>query len=170
MLVIIMLLLYGEVWSSTMNLSILFSLNNDSLRQMCGVNTSYAGISCGYGIFPPKNIQKSMENSSIEDWGINEYNIKGSSIRKYLKDKWVDWHITLSINTFIYLFGLRQLSIFLELTMQKNFLHVVSNTHLCQYPFSILLPEFLDVSDITLLCWMLEKVVNIEICRPFLPL
>ena len=29
---------------------------------------------------------------------------------------------------------------------------VVSNTHLCQYPFSILLPEFLDVSDITLLC------------------
>ena len=34
-----------------------FSLTNDSLRQICGVNTSYAGISCGYGIFPPKNIQ-----------------------------------------------------------------------------------------------------------------
>ncbi len=33
-----------------------FSLTNDSLRQICGVNTSYAGISCGYGIFPPKNI------------------------------------------------------------------------------------------------------------------
>ncbi len=27
-----------------------------------------------------------------------------------------------------------------------------SNTHLSQYPFSILWPEFLDVSDITLLC------------------
>ncbi len=44
-----------------------FSLTNDSLRQICGVNTSYAGISCGYGIFPPKNIKNSMENSFIED-------------------------------------------------------------------------------------------------------
>ena len=32
----------------------------------------------------------------------------------------------------------------LVLTMQKNYLHVVSNTHLCQYPFSILSPEFSD--------------------------
>jgi len=62
-----------------------FSLTNHSLRQICGVNTSYAGISCGYGIFPPKNIQNYMENSSIEDWGIIEYNIKGSSIWKYFK-------------------------------------------------------------------------------------
>ncbi len=38
------------------------------------MNTSYAGISCGYGIFPPKYIQNSIENSSIEDWGINGYN------------------------------------------------------------------------------------------------
>jgi len=37
-----------------------FSLTNNSLRQICGVNTSYAKISCGYGIFPPKNIQNSM--------------------------------------------------------------------------------------------------------------
>ncbi len=32
----------------------IFLLTNDSLRQICDVNTSYAGISCGYGIFPPK--------------------------------------------------------------------------------------------------------------------
>jgi hypothetical protein len=51
------------------------------------VNTSYARISCGYGIFPPKNIRNSMENSSIEDWGINEYNIKGSTIKNILSDK-----------------------------------------------------------------------------------
>jgi hypothetical protein len=62
-----------------------FLLTNDSLRQICGVNTSYARISCRYGIFPPKNIQNSMKTISIEDWGINEYNIKGSSIRKYFK-------------------------------------------------------------------------------------
>jgi hypothetical protein len=40
------------------------------------VNTSYAGISCRYGIFPPKYIQNSIENSSIEDWGINEYKVE----------------------------------------------------------------------------------------------
>jgi hypothetical protein len=28
-----------------------FPLTNDSLRQICGVNTTFAGISCGYGIF-----------------------------------------------------------------------------------------------------------------------
>ncbi len=62
-----------------------FPLTNDSLSQICGVNTTFAGISCGYGIFPPNHIQNSMDNISIEDCGINEYNIKGSSIRKYFK-------------------------------------------------------------------------------------
>ncbi len=62
-----------------------FPLTNDSLMQICGVNTTFAGISCGYGILPPNHICDSMDNISIEDWGINEYNIKGSSIRKYFK-------------------------------------------------------------------------------------
>jgi hypothetical protein len=44
-----------------------FPLTNDSLRQICGVNTTFAGISCGYGIFPPNHIQNSMDNISIED-------------------------------------------------------------------------------------------------------
>ncbi len=30
-----------------------FLLTNDSLRQICGVNTTFVGISCGYGIFQP---------------------------------------------------------------------------------------------------------------------
>ncbi len=62
-----------------------FPLTNDSLRQICGVNTTFAWISCGYGIFPPNYIHNSMDNISIEDQGINKYNIKGSSIRKYFK-------------------------------------------------------------------------------------
>ncbi len=62
-----------------------FPLTNDSLRQICGVNTTFVGISCGYEIFPTNHIRSSMNNISIEDWGINEYNIKGSSIRKYFK-------------------------------------------------------------------------------------
>ena len=64
-----------------------FPLTNDSLRQIHGVNTTFAGVSCGYGIFPPTHICNSMDNISIEDWGINEYNIKGSSIRKYTSNR-----------------------------------------------------------------------------------
>ncbi len=62
-----------------------FPFTNDSLRQICGVNTTFVGISCGYGIFPPNHIRNSIDNVSVEDWGINEYNIKGSSTRKYFK-------------------------------------------------------------------------------------
>ncbi len=62
-----------------------FPLTNDSLSQIRGVNTTFAGISCGNGIFSPNHIQNSMDNISIEVWGINEYNIKGSSIKKYFK-------------------------------------------------------------------------------------
>jgi hypothetical protein len=62
-----------------------FLLTNDSFTQICGVNTTFTGISCGYGIFSPNHIRNSMDNISFEDWGINEYNIKGSSIRKYFK-------------------------------------------------------------------------------------
>ena len=62
-----------------------FPLTNDSLRQIYGVNTTFAGISRGYRIFQPNQIRNSMDNISIEDWGINKYNIKGSSIGKYFK-------------------------------------------------------------------------------------
>jgi hypothetical protein len=47
-----------------------FPMTNDSLRQICDVNTTFVGISCGYGIFPPKHIRNSMDNISIEDRGI----------------------------------------------------------------------------------------------------
>jgi hypothetical protein len=62
-----------------------FPLTNDSLRQICGVNTTFCGISCGFGIFSPNYIRNSIDKISVEDWGINEYNIKGSSNRKYFK-------------------------------------------------------------------------------------
>jgi hypothetical protein len=40
----------------------------------------------------------------------------------------------------------------------------------CQNPFSILWQEFLGVSDIALLCKMLDIVVNIKINMPFSPM
>ncbi len=46
-----------------------FPLTNDSLKQICGVNTTVDGISCGYGIFPPNHIRNSIDNISVEDWG-----------------------------------------------------------------------------------------------------
>jgi hypothetical protein len=61
----------------------IFPLTNDSLRHICRVNTTFVGISCGYGIFPPNHIRNSIDKVSVDDCGINKYNIKGSSIRKY---------------------------------------------------------------------------------------
>ncbi len=63
-----------------------------------------------------------------------------------LNDKWVEGGIV------FFFYMLQQLLMFLVSTMQVNEIHVVSNTHFCQYPFSILWPEFLVVSDIALLC------------------
>jgi hypothetical protein len=83
--VIIMLLLFGGGVIIDYESKYTFQLTNDSLRQICGVNTNFVGISCGYGIFTPNHIQISMDNISIEDWEINEYNIKGSSSRKYFR-------------------------------------------------------------------------------------
>jgi hypothetical protein len=60
-------------------------LTNDSLIQICGVNTAFVGMSCGYGIFPSTHILNSMDNISVEDWGINKNNIKGNSKWKYFK-------------------------------------------------------------------------------------
>ncbi len=33
-----------------------YPLTNDSLTQICGINTAFRGISCGYGIFPSVHI------------------------------------------------------------------------------------------------------------------
>jgi hypothetical protein len=44
-----------------------FPMTNDSLRQVCGVNTTFDGINCGYGIFPPNHICNSIDNVSVGD-------------------------------------------------------------------------------------------------------
>jgi hypothetical protein len=62
-----------------------FQLINDYLMQICGVNTTFVGMSCGYGIYLPNHIQNYIDNVSVEDWGSNKYNIKGSSIRIFFK-------------------------------------------------------------------------------------
>ncbi len=46
-------------------------LTEDSLHQLCGVNTTFSHISCGYGLFPPKCIQ--AMSPEVADWGDSSY-------------------------------------------------------------------------------------------------
>jgi hypothetical protein len=60
-----------------------YPLAEESLRQMCGVNTTFTGISSGYVIFPSKQINKSSENGNIIDWGLREHYKPGSAVKEY---------------------------------------------------------------------------------------
>ncbi len=60
-----------------------YPLTNETLTEGCGVNTTFHGISCGYGIFPSKKIKQLAQNAHIRDWGYTEWQTKNSSIRKY---------------------------------------------------------------------------------------
>jgi hypothetical protein len=61
-----------------------FPLTEDTLRQICDVNTAFQRISCGYGILPSKICKALKANQNIQDWGTEEYFKQGSSIRKYI--------------------------------------------------------------------------------------
>jgi hypothetical protein len=58
-----------------------YPLTEDTLRQICGVNTTFQQISCGYGILPPTICKIFEANQYIQDWGTEEYFKQGSSIR-----------------------------------------------------------------------------------------
>jgi hypothetical protein len=60
-----------------------YPLTNESFTQICRENTTFHGISRGYGIWPPKEIKKLPQNAGIDDWGYTEWRTKNSQIRKY---------------------------------------------------------------------------------------
>ncbi len=60
-----------------------YPLTEDTLRQICGVNTTFQQISCGYGILPSTICEKIEANQYIQDWGTEKYFKQGSSIREY---------------------------------------------------------------------------------------
>jgi hypothetical protein len=64
-----------------------FPLTNDSLRQICGVNTTFDGISCGYGIFSPNHICNSIDNVSVEEPRIKSESITEKCIRETTKKR-----------------------------------------------------------------------------------
>ncbi len=60
-----------------------YPLPEDTLRQICSVNTTFQRISCGYGILPSIICKIFEANQYIQDWGTEEYFEQGSSISKY---------------------------------------------------------------------------------------
>ncbi len=47
-----------------------YPLTEDTLRQICGVNTTFQQISCGYGILLSTICKKCEGNQYIQDWGV----------------------------------------------------------------------------------------------------
>jgi hypothetical protein len=64
-----------------------YPLTEESLRQVCGVHTTFQRICNGYGIFPSKQIRNSTENAFIKDWGMDDFYKKGGSVRRYFMCK-----------------------------------------------------------------------------------
>jgi hypothetical protein len=60
-----------------------YPLTEDTLQQICGVNTTFQQISCGYGILPSKICKALQANQNIQDWAIADLYKPGSSIRDY---------------------------------------------------------------------------------------
>jgi hypothetical protein len=54
-----------------------YPLTEESLRQVCGVHTTFQHIVRGYEIFPSKTIRTSSENAYIQDWGMDDFYKKG---------------------------------------------------------------------------------------------
>jgi hypothetical protein len=58
-----------------------YPLTKDTLKQICGVITTFQKISCRYGILPSKICKSLQANQNIQDWGTEEYFKQGSSVR-----------------------------------------------------------------------------------------
>jgi hypothetical protein len=64
---------------------VIYMLTEDSLHQLCGANTTFSHISCGYGLFSPKSIW--AVSPEVTDWGDSSYYGKKSPIRKIFTRK-----------------------------------------------------------------------------------
>ncbi len=50
-----------------------FPLTEELLRRVCGANTTFRKVSTGFGLFPPKNLRKKVNELQVTDWGITEF-------------------------------------------------------------------------------------------------
>ncbi len=63
----------------------IYMLTEDSLHQLCGENTIFSHISCGYGLFLPKCIR--VMSPEVTYWGDSSYYGKNLPIRKFFTRK-----------------------------------------------------------------------------------
>ena len=64
-----------------------YALTEESLRQVCGVHTTFVRLTSGYGIIPPRPICSAMKNANEYDWGMDDYYKPWGSVRKYFTSK-----------------------------------------------------------------------------------
>jgi hypothetical protein len=60
-----------------------YALTEESLRQACGVHTTFVRLTSGYGIIPSKPIRSAMKDANDYDWGLDDYYKPGESVREY---------------------------------------------------------------------------------------
>jgi hypothetical protein len=60
----------------------IYMLTNESLQQICGANTFFSHVSCGYGLFPPAKIQ--ALSPEITNLGKDDYYENKSTIKEVL--------------------------------------------------------------------------------------
>jgi hypothetical protein len=63
----------------------LYMLTKESLQQICGTNTLFSHVSCGYGLFPPVGV--GALSPEVTNWGKANYDDYKSTTRKFLKKK-----------------------------------------------------------------------------------
>jgi hypothetical protein len=60
-----------------------YALTEESLRQVCGVHTTFVRNTSGYGIIPTNSVRSSMKNANIYDWDMDDFYKPGAMVRKY---------------------------------------------------------------------------------------
>jgi hypothetical protein len=63
----------------------IYMLTKESLQQICGANTLFSHVSCGYGLFPPAGVR--ALSPEITNWGKDDYDDNKTTIRKFFNKK-----------------------------------------------------------------------------------
>ncbi len=63
----------------------IYVLTKELLQQICGPNTLFSHVSCGYGLFPPAGVQ--AHSHEVMNWGKGDYDDNKSKIRKFFNKK-----------------------------------------------------------------------------------
>jgi hypothetical protein len=60
-------------------------LTKESQQQICGANTLFSHVSCGYGLFPPAGVR--ALSPEVTNWGKADYDDNKSTTRKFFNKK-----------------------------------------------------------------------------------